>query len=117
MAAGACKSTMIIALFAGTVSKGTGTRPKNTRAVKIQYFAQSAGNFSTLVEGSSETTRANPYSNFNAQFGKLTDNNGYFSVKGNTCSFQLILPSEGPVFSELVRRFGATFRHTPRGLL
>lgn len=66
MAADRCKSVMTTALFAGTVFKGAGTHSAASvlgrRAVKIQHFAQSAGNFSTLTgtADSSETTRVDP---------------------------------------------------------
>ena len=62
MAAGGRKAAVNTALFAGTVFKGAGTHSIGVQstlyqAVKIQHFAQSAGNFCTASEGSSETTR------------------------------------------------------------
>lgn len=116
MAAGICKNTMFTALFAGTVFKGPGTRPV-CRAVKIQYFAQSAGNFSTYAEGSSETTRADPLTTFNARFGKLIDRSGYFSAKKRLAIFQLTLPTEDPFLPELRTKFGAVFRPTKGSLV
>jgi len=69
MAADTCEGIMYTALFAGTVIKGPGTRLcellHEQQAVKIQYFAQSAGNFSAYAEGSSETTRADSPKEFN----------------------------------------------------
>lgn len=112
MAAGTCKSTMNTALFAGTVFKGTGTHSGTSRAVKIQYFAQSAGNFSATAEGSSETTRVDSFSTFNARFGKLIDRSGYFRIfPEGGAAFQLTLPHGDPILSELQSRFGAAARH------
>lgn len=108
MAAGICKNTMFTALFAGTVFKGPGTRPVY-RAVKIQYFAQSAGNFSTYAEGSSETTRADPLTTFNARFGKLIDRSGYFTTKKGLPTFQLTISAADPILPELQAKFGAVF--------
>ena len=108
MAADTCKSIMNTALFAGTVFKGAGTHPVTSRAVKISHFAQSAGNFSTSAEGSSETTRVDPLCTFSEQLGKLIDRGGYFHIdpKGKLM-FQLTLPPTTPLLSELQPRFGA----------
>lgn len=70
MAAETRKNLMTTTLFAGTVFTGVGTHPTLAicarRVVKIQPFAQSAGNFSIFnggTAGSSETTRVDPSSN------------------------------------------------------
>lgn len=80
MAAETRKNLMTTTLFAGTVFKGVGTNLTfaiyGRRAVKIQPFAQSAGNFSTSSKGaggSSETTRANPSLNNSSNNNSATD--------------------------------------------
>lgn len=118
MAAVTCKGVMKTALFAGTVLSSSGTRLTARRAVKIQCFAQSAGNLSTLAGGSSETTRADPLFTFNARFGAVVDRAGYFSVRADgTLSFQLTLPYKDPILQELQRRFNVKFRSVAGGLL
>ena len=116
MAADTCKGITNTALFAGTVFKGIGTRLRRAQAVKIQYFAQSAGN-STLTGGSSETTRADPFSTFNAQLGERVDRNGYFNVRsGGTLTFQLTARPDDPILAELQTHFGAKTTPVPGGL-
>jgi len=118
MAADTCKGIMYTALFAGTVFKGTGTHLARCRVVKIQYFAQSAGNFSSIAKGSSETTRADPLLTFNAQLGAAVDRSGYFSARiDGRLAFQLILPPEDPLLQELQRRLRAKTHSTVRGSL
>ena len=117
MAADTCKGITNTALFAGTVFKGIGTRPRRPRAVKIQYFAQSAGNFSTLTGGSSETTRADPLSTFNAQLGERVDRNGYFTIRSSgTLAFQLTAHTDDPILVDLQTHFGAKTAPVPGGL-
>jgi len=108
MAADTCKGIMNTTLFAGTVIKGFGTRLAGSRAVKIQNFAQSAGNFSAFAEGSSETTRVDPSFNFSAHLGELIDRDGHFSVRARgKLAFQLRFALQDPVLIELQTRFSA----------
>lgn len=133
MAAETRKTLMTTTLFAGTVFKGTGTNPTFTiygrRAVKIQPFAQSAGNFSTFVEsagGPSETTRVNPSSNsnnssdtnnFNAWLGQLIDRNGYFGTLPNgTPFFQLTFPANELPQLEQLQQLSVTPQFKPVGI-
>lgn len=112
VAARACKGTMKIALFAGTVFKGVGTRSALALpldwAVKIRPFAQSAGNHITV--GSSETTRANSQCNFNAWLGSIIDQSGYFRLlPDGTSYFHLALPAnESSTFLQIQNRFSPT---------
>lgn len=118
MAACICKNTMFTALFAGTVFKGTGTRFALREAVKIQYFAQSAGNFSTCAEGASETTRADSHTTtFNVRFGKLVDQTGYFTARKGFPTFQVKIPATNPIAEELQAQFGAVFKKSGGTLL
>jgi len=116
MAADICKFVMNSALFAGTVFKGVGTRPRLSGAVKILHFAQSAGNLSTQVGSSSETTRVDSSEAFNDCFAKIFDRAGYFSVHSGTPGVQLILAQKTAFSLEIQKRFGAVFKTTIEGL-
>lgn len=115
MAADTCKNVMNTALFAGTVYKGIDTRRTAKSAVKIQYFAQSAGNFSLLAKGSSETTRADSPSTPNNELVALIDRFGYFCASGGSVLFQLTVSEKTSVTAILEQQFGAHFRPTRGG--
>jgi hypothetical protein len=109
---------MNTALFAGTVFKGASTHSLPKRAVKILHFAQSAGNFSSQAEGSSETTRADSSFNFNANFGALVDRFGYFLVRPDgSIRFRLRVDPQEPLLAWVQTEFSPKFSRTPQGLL
>jgi len=111
MAADACKCVMNTALFAGTVFKGIDTRHATRWAVKTRHFAQSAGNFSTFADRTSETTRADPLLSFNVQFGKLVDLGGYFSINASgKATFKLVFHNEPALLRRLRTQFNITVK-------
>jgi hypothetical protein len=102
---------MNTALFAGTAFYGPGTRvvspAQQAYAVKIQCFAQSAGN---QKMGSSETIRAGSKLNFNEWAAGLIDGDGYFyaTAAGYTGCEVTALTSEVQVLHKLKAMFGGS---------